>query len=124
MCDDTRKLIRQQQQMNEKSVQTFTGLSVHDTVKQLLRSGDIKTAEKIKSDYKVPDKRYWWLRIQVFAELEQWDELEKLSKVKKSPIGYEPFAEVCLKRSKRAEARKYIMKSRDENKAHLFIRAK
>lgn len=124
MCDDIRKLIRQQKQLDEKSVQAFSGLSVHDTVKHLLISGNLKMAEKIKSDYKVPDKRFCWLRIQVFAELQQWDELEKFSKLKKSPIGYEPFAEVCLKRSKRNEARKYIIKSRDENKAHLFIKAK
>jgi hypothetical protein len=33
--------------------------------------------------------RYWWLRVQVLGELGEWAELEKLSKSKKSPIGYE-----------------------------------
>ena len=33
--------------------------------------------------------RYWWLRIQCLAEKGMWNELEKFSKSKKCPIGYE-----------------------------------
>jgi len=33
--------------------------------------------------------RYWWTRLTVLAKQEDWNELDKLSKVKKSPIGYE-----------------------------------
>lgn len=33
--------------------------------------------------------RYWWTRLTVLAKQEDWNELEKLSKLKKSPIGYE-----------------------------------
>lgn len=33
--------------------------------------------------------RYWWLRIQCLAEEGMWSDLEKFSKSKKSPIGYE-----------------------------------
>lgn len=32
--------------------------------------------------------RYWWLKLKSLAEKEEWDELEKFSKSKKSPIGY------------------------------------
>lgn len=32
--------------------------------------------------------RYWWLKLKSLAEKEEWDELEKFSKTKKSPIGY------------------------------------
>lgn len=32
--------------------------------------------------------RYWWLKLKALAEKEEWDELEKFSKTKKSPIGY------------------------------------
>jgi hypothetical protein len=31
----------------------------------------------------------WWLKVTTFAEIGDWVELEKLSKAKKSPIGYE-----------------------------------
>jgi hypothetical protein len=35
------------------------------------------------------NNRYWWLRIQCLVEQGLWVELEKFSKSKKSPIGYE-----------------------------------
>lgn len=85
--------------------------------------GDHKQAERMKSDYKMPDRRYWWLRIQVLAETYQWDELEKFSKSKKSPIGFEPFVEVCLKQNKPENARIYLVKCREEKKIKLYIRA-
>jgi hypothetical protein len=31
----------------------------------------------------------WWLKVTTFAEIGDWIELEKLSRAKKSPIGYE-----------------------------------
>lgn len=126
MCDDARKLLKQQQSISEKystnSVQ-FYGLSVHDTIKELLNVGDIKLADKMKSEYKLPDRRYWWLRIQAYADHYQWDELEKYSKSKKSPIGYEPFVEVCLKQNNVTEAKKYLMKCSNYKKIKWFIRA-
>lgn len=101
----------------------FYGLSLHDTIQRVLQLGDIKQAEKLKNEYKVPDKRYWWLRIQVLSETFQWDELEKFSKLKKSPIGYEPFVEVCLKQQNIIEAKKYLPKCRDDRKVKWYIRA-
>lgn len=50
---------------------------------------EIKLAEKLRLEYKVPDRRFWWLRLKALAELGEWGEMEKFSKVKKSPIGYE-----------------------------------
>lgn len=127
MCEDTRKLLKQQKMFSEKYTTTrsgdFYGLSIYDTMKRLLQVGDIKQAEKIRSEYKVPDRRFWWIRIQVLAENFQWDELEKFSKTKKSPIGYEPFVEVCLTQHNVQEAKKYIPKCRDEKKISWFIRA-
>ena len=37
--------------------------------------------------------RYWWIRIKALAEAREWPELEKFSKSKKSPIGYEVTTE-------------------------------
>lgn len=77
----------------------------------------------MKAEYKVSDKHFWWLRIQVLADSFQWDELERFSKSKKSPIGYEPFVEVCLKKHKVEEAKKYLPKCRNEKKVKWYIRA-
>lgn len=126
LCDDARKLLKQQQVLSEKyssQATQFYGLSVHDTIKQLLNIGDIKLADKMKNEYKIPDRRYWWIRIEVYADHFQWDELDKFSKSKKSPIGYEPFVEVCLKHNNIAEAKKYLAKCGSHKKIKWFIRA-
>ena len=70
--------------------------------------------------------RFWWVRIKVLAEKRDWNELERFSKSKKSPIGYEvlqsmcvdvvitallqPFVEVCIQHNSKNEALKYVVK--------------
>lgn len=61
---------------------------MHDTVRLLLTMKEIKLAEKLRSEYKVPDRRFWWLRLTTLAERQEWSEIEKFSKLK-SPVGYE-----------------------------------
>uniref|UniRef100_A0A3Q0T1W0 Vacuolar protein sorting-associated protein 16 homolog n=1 Tax=Amphilophus citrinellus TaxID=61819 RepID=A0A3Q0T1W0_AMPCI len=66
---------------------------------------------------------YWWLKLKSLAEKEEWEELEKFSKSKKSPIGYLAFVEVCIKCNNKYEAKKYVSKVTPEQKvkAHLAI---
>uniref|UniRef100_A0A0K8U911 Vacuolar protein sorting-associated protein 16 homolog n=1 Tax=Bactrocera latifrons TaxID=174628 RepID=A0A0K8U911_BACLA len=128
LCADTGKILKLQKNvLNPKYGKVhqinFSGLSIHDTLLQLLQIGELKEAEKIKSDFKVPDKRFWWLRILTMSEKYKWDDLEKFAKSKKSPIGYEPFVEVCIMQNNLHEARKYIIKCRDDRKAHWYLRS-
>lgn len=127
LCEEARKLLKQQKTFSEKYATvrsgTFNGLSLYDTLKRLLQVGDIKQAEKLRSEFKIPDRHFWWVRIQVLSENFQWEELEKFSKIKKSPIGYEAFVEVCLNQQKVEEAKKYIPKCKDERKIIWYIRA-
>jgi hypothetical protein len=39
--------------------------------------------------------RFWWVKIGALAEMRKWDELEKLARSKKSPIGYVVRACIC-----------------------------
>ena len=32
--------------------------------------------------------RFWWLKLKATVEVKDWDELDRFSKTKKSPIGY------------------------------------
>uniref|UniRef100_A0A7N8XYH1 Vacuolar protein sorting-associated protein 16 homolog n=1 Tax=Mastacembelus armatus TaxID=205130 RepID=A0A7N8XYH1_9TELE len=82
-----------------------------------------KQAEQLYRDFRVPDKRYWWLKLKALAEKEEWEELEKFSKSKKSPIGYLAFVEVCMKHNNKFEAKKYVSKVTPEQKvkAHLAV---
>lgn len=123
LCDDHRKLMKQQKSLEEKFARAFHGLSLHDTIRELLVLGDFKLAEKIRSEYKMSDKHFWHLRVEILGSNYQWEELEKFSKSKKSPIGYEPFVEVCLKARNLNEARKYIVKCRDDKKIVWYNRA-
>ncbi|RWS31720.1 vacuolar protein sorting-associated protein 16-like protein, partial [Leptotrombidium deliense] len=116
------KLYRNQSMLEEKFHQKFVDLSVHQTIKKLIQEKEYKLAEELKKDCKVPDKRYWWLKISVLAEQDHWLELEKFSKLKKSPIGYEPFVDVCLKRKNKYEANKYVSKVKEENKVGYLVK--
>lgn len=63
------------------------------------------------------------MRILVLAKLGDWEELEKFSKLKKSPIGYEPFVDVCLKNGNKLQAQKYLPKCREDIKVKYYVKA-
>jgi hypothetical protein len=67
----------------------FLGLSVNETIYRLIRAGYGKRAQKIQSEFKVPEKTFWWVRLRALVAKRDWGELEELSKVRKSPIGWE-----------------------------------
>ncbi|CAI7634428.1 hypothetical protein N7533_004721 [Penicillium manginii] len=69
----------------------FLGLSLNETVYRLFRAGYGKRAHKMQSEFKMPEKTYWWLRLRALVAKRDWGELEEIAKAKKSPIGWEPF---------------------------------
>lgn len=126
LCDDTERMLKVQKSLaigNNDDV-CIQGLSIHDTIMLLLREGNLRKAEEIKSEFKVPDKRFCRMRILTLSDQENWEELEKFSKSMRSPIGYQPFVEVCLQKNNSREALKYIERCPDERKVHWFMRAK
>jgi vacuolar protein sorting-associated protein 16 len=60
MMDESVRLLTLQQQLEKESDGkiAFYGLSVNETIRACLVNGMGKRADKIKSDFKVPDKRY------------------------------------------------------------------
>lgn len=59
MTDESARLLAFQQQLEGEAdgrVKIF-GLSVNETIKMCIMNGFSKRADKIKSDFKVPDKR-------------------------------------------------------------------
>jgi hypothetical protein len=67
----------------------FLGLSLNETVYRLVRGGYGKRAQKIQSEFKMPEKTFWWLRLRALVAKRDWGELEEIAKTKKSPIGWE-----------------------------------
>ncbi|XP_039291085.1 vacuolar protein sorting-associated protein 16 homolog [Nilaparvata lugens] len=122
LCEEQLKLRRHQRHLEEKFARNFVDRSLHDTLRQLLLINELKLADKMRAEYRVPERRYWWLRIECLCQLEEWEELEKFSKSKKSPIGYEPFIDALLECGRQHDAQKYMPKVRDELKVKYFCK--
>ncbi|XP_038256029.1 vacuolar protein sorting-associated protein 16 homolog [Dermochelys coriacea] len=121
--EDQIKLLRMQRRLQDDLDKPYVDYSLHDTVYGLILDGNHKRAEQLYRDFRIPDKRFWWLKIGALAEREDWEEMEKFSKSKKSPIGYLPFVEICMKHHNRHEAKKYTARVTPEQrvKAHILV---
>lgn len=111
-----------QTQLEKDYSQTFTGQSVSSTVYKLITINQGSRASKVKSDFKMPDKRFWWIKLRALVEIRDWDGVATLAKSKKSPIGYEPFVEECVKAGQFTEASKYIQRCDPHLRAGLFLK--
>ncbi|KAK5122098.1 hypothetical protein LTR85_004344 [Meristemomyces frigidus] len=89
--EDAQKLLRFQEAFEKDLTERFVGLSVNETMSKLIKTGKIKRAAKVQTEFKVPDKTYWWVRLRALVSSREWREVEELGKARKSPIGWEPF---------------------------------
>jgi vacuolar protein sorting-associated protein 16 len=92
--EESAKLLRLQEGL-EKDIagEKFLDLSVNDTLFKLLRLGYNSRAKKVVADFKIPDKRFWWIRLRALVQKRDFAELEEVgTKNRKSPIGWE----VCV----------------------------
>jgi len=94
-----------------------------DVIFQLIADGNEKKAQKLKTDFKVPDKRYWYLKLKALATASRWSELEKFCKEKRPPIGYAPFVQICIDHDRQDHALQYIrMIDKPAQRAELYIK--
>jgi vacuolar protein sorting-associated protein 16 len=109
--EDAQKLLWMQE-VFEKDLgeRGFVGSSVNETMNRLIRQGHTKRAQKVLTEFKVPEKTYWWVRLRALVSCRDWRELEETSKQRKSPIGWEPFFNECLSAGNPKVASMYIPK--------------
>ena len=88
---EAQQLLKVQETLTRDLDTSYTGLSLHQTMHQLIRTGYTKRAAKLQSDFKVADKHYAWIRLRALVAARNWGELEELSKARKSPINWEPY---------------------------------
>ncbi|KAJ6441584.1 isoform Er10 of ankyrin-1 [Purpureocillium lavendulum] len=94
---ETTALLRMQEAFDRDLTDSFTGLSVNDTLFKLIRLGYNSQAKKIQSEFKVPEKVAWWIRLRALVAKREWGDIEEMSKTRKSPIGWEkPFFNLTL----------------------------
>lgn len=97
------------------------GLSLADTIGALLAHGLGKRADALRSAFRVPDKRWWWLKLKALAAAKNWSQLEQFAKSKKSPIGYEPFVRHLLEVGQPGQAALYVPRCDAKLRPDLYV---
>lgn len=143
MTDEYAKLLAFQQHLeNETDGKIkFFGLSVNETIRACILNGFSKRADKIKSDFKVPDKRFvtiwivclercvivsyensfWYLKLYALTEAKDFEGLDAFGRSKRSPIGYEPFVHHLVEKGHPKEAAAYVPKCDSPKRADLYV---
>ncbi|CAO1599107.1 Vacuolar protein sorting-associated protein 16 [Xanthoria calcicola] len=88
---EAQALIRVQAGLDHDFDAHYSGLSLNETILRLVKNGYGKRAAKLQSDFKIPEKTWWWLRLRGLVARRDFGELEELSKQRRSPIGWEAF---------------------------------
>ncbi|KAK9999284.1 hypothetical protein SO802_018887 [Lithocarpus litseifolius] len=120
-AEEHAKLIRMQHELEVTTKQAiFVDSSISDTIRTCIVLGNHRAAMKVKTEFKVSEKRWYWLKVFALATIRDWDALEKFSKEKRPPIGYRPFVEACIEADEKGEALKYIPKLADPRERAEF----
>ena len=88
---EAQALIRVQASLDQDLDAHYSGLSLNETILRLITTGYGKRAAKLQSDFKVPEKTWWWLRLRGLIAKRDFGEIEEVSKQRRSPIGWEAF---------------------------------
>ena len=122
MDDHARLLTLQQTLEQELAGRPFVGLSVNETIRQCLVGAASKKADKVRSEFKVPDKRFWFVKMKALVEVRDWEGLDTFARSKKSPIGYEPWVEHLLATGHLRQAVGYVAKCEPRERVELYVR--
>jgi hypothetical protein len=123
MMDESVRLLTFQQQLEKEcnGKISFFGQSINATIKACLLNGLSKRADKIKTDFKVPDKRFWHLKLHALTAMKDFEGLEAFAKSKRSPIGYEPFVRYLLDKGHPKEAATFVERCDPPKRADLYV---
>ncbi|KAK5631733.1 hypothetical protein RRF57_007447 [Xylaria bambusicola] len=103
-------LLRMQESLHRDLTDSFKGLSVNETLYKLIHLGYSNKAKRIQSEFKVPEKVAWWIRLRALVAKRDWNEIEEIAKSRKSPIGWEPFFNLILQAGNARLAASFIPK--------------
>eukprot|EP00127_Corallochytrium_limacisporum_P000610 Clim_evm9s22 gene=Clim_evmTU9s22 len=125
ILEDEIRLLNHQKDISRSTGIQLDGYTLNQTVLECIINGMSKKADDLRKEFKIPEKRFWYLKARGLSQKRDWVELEKFCKSKsKSPIGYVPFAEGCINCGNVPEAEKYIVKCGLEDQAHLYLKCK
>ena len=141
MMDEYGRLLAFQQTLEKENTDKieFFGLSVDETIKKCLLNGMSKRADKLKSDFKVSDKRFatqaplapltsltqkrrfWYLKLHALTAMRDFEGLETFSRSKRSPIGYESFVRHLVEKGHSKEAASYVQRCDGPRRIDLYV---
>ncbi|KAI0828653.1 vacuolar protein sorting-associated protein 16 [Trametes gibbosa] len=123
ITDESVRLLTQQQQLEKEADGkiAFFGLSVNETIRTCLVNGMAKRADKVKSDFKVPDKRFWYTKLHALTEIRDFEGLELFARSKRSPIGYEVFVKHLVEKDHPKEAATFVARCDGPKRADLYV---
>eukprot|EP00158_Paraphelidium_tribonemae_P006784 Partr_v1_DN27971_c0_g1_i2_m11137 putative vacuolar protein sorting len=122
IVDESIHLLALQRQFTAECKQPFLDLTLNQTVKKLLILNRESACMRLKNDFKIPERRWWFLKVEAYSDARDFDNLEKLARSKRSPIGYEPFVRACMRHQNLLEAKKYVLKMDSGKRAEMYMR--
>ncbi|KAF8439094.1 vacuolar assembling sorting protein VPS16 [Boletus edulis BED1] len=123
MMDESARLLAMQQQLEKESdgKVKFFGKSVSETIRTCLMNGMSKKADKVKSEFKVPDKRFWYIKLHTLTALRDFNGLDAFARSKRSPIGYEAFVRHLVEAGHLKEAASYVIRCDAPKRVGLYV---
>lgn len=101
-------LLTLQDSLSKQLQEEFRGLTLNGTLLKLVELDQLKRAFSVQKQFKVAEKKLWWLVIDKLSEQENWVALYDFAKSKKSPIGYVPFFKKSIAKGEKRQAGIYV----------------
>jgi len=123
MVDENAKLLTLQQQLEKDAGGrvSFFGLSVNETIRTCLVNGMSKDADNVKGTFKVPDKRFWYIKLHALASIRDFEGLDAFARSKRSPIGYEAFVRHLIEKGHLKEAATFVPRCDSTKRVDLYV---
>ncbi|KAL7416492.1 Vps16, C-terminal region-domain-containing protein [Mrakia frigida] len=124
MMDDSYRLLSLQQALEKEAEDriSLVGLSINDTIRTCIEAGLPKKAERVRGDFKVPDKRFYYIKLQALTNVQDWPSLDSFAKSRRSPIGYEPFVNHLVSKGYLKEAARYVPRCETKHRIDLWVK--
>ncbi|KZP18145.1 vacuolar protein sorting-associated protein 16 [Athelia psychrophila] len=123
MMDESARLLAAQQQIEKDSDGKITvfGLSINETIRECLLNGMSRWADRVKSEFKVADKRFWYTKMYALTAAGDFTGLETFAKSKRSPIGYAAFVHHLVEKGHPKEASSYVARCDANTRVDLYV---
>ncbi|KAI0732710.1 vacuolar protein sorting-associated protein 16 [Fomitopsis betulina] len=123
MANEYARLLATQQQLEKEAdgkISVF-GQSINETIRTCLVNGMAKRADKLKTEFSVPDKRFWYVKLHALTTTRDFDGLDAFARSKRSPIGYEPFVRHLVEKDHKKEAATYVPRCDAYKRVDLYV---